>query len=73
MDNAVAESFFACMKREELSHNLYETRKQLEKDVAEYINYYNRIRPHQKMGMRAPVEVEDDFSQGANEPQVSIR
>ena len=61
LDNAVAESFFACMKREELSHNLYETRKQLEDDVAEYVDYYNRSRPHQKLGMRTPIEVEDDF------------
>ena len=61
LDNAVAESFFACMKREELSHNLYETREQLESDVAEYVDYYNRIRPHQKLGMRTPIEAEDDF------------
>ena len=61
LDNAVAESFFACMKREELSHNLYETREQLERDVAEYVDYYNRIRPHQKLGMRTPIEAEDDF------------
>ena len=61
LDNAVAESFFACMKREELSHNFYETRDQLENDVAEYVDYYNRVRLHQKMGMRTPIEVEDDF------------
>ena len=61
VDNAVAESFFACMKREELSHNLYETRKQLEDDVAEYVDYYNRVRLHQKMGMRTPIEAECDF------------
>ena len=61
LDNAVAESFFACMKREELSHNLYETREQLVNDVAEYVDYYNRVRLHQKMGMRTPIEVEDDF------------
>ena len=64
LDNAVAESFFVCMKREELSHNLYETREQLENDVAEYVDYYNRVRLHQKMGMRTPVEVENDFLTG---------
>lgn len=61
LDNAEAKSFFACMKREELSHNLYETHEQLEADVAEYIDYYNRLRPYQKLGMRTPIEVEDDF------------
>ena len=64
LDNAVAESFFACMKREELSHNLYETREQLENDVSEYVDYYNRVRPHQKMGMRTPIKAEDDFLTG---------
>lgn len=62
LDNAVAESFFACMKREELSHNLYETMEQLEADVAEYIDYYNSRRIHQKLGPRTPVEAEDDFA-----------
>ena len=52
------------MKREEVSHNLYETCEQLENDVAEYVDYYNRVRPHQKMGMRTPVEVENDFLTG---------
>ena len=62
LDNAVAESFFACMKREELSHNLYETRKQLETDVAEYVAYYNLRRVHQKLDQQTPVEVETDFA-----------
>ena len=61
LDNAVAESFFACMKREELSHNLYETKEELEVDVAEYIDYYNSRRIHQKLGQRTPIEVEEDF------------
>ena len=61
LDNAVAESFFACMKREELSHNLYEAKEELEVDVAEYIDYYNSRRIHQKLGQRTPIEVEEDF------------
>ncbi|MBR7138330.1 MAG: hypothetical protein IKD44_02170 [Lentisphaeria bacterium] len=35
MDNDVAESFFACMKREELSHNYYYDLTTLRNDVAE--------------------------------------
>lgn len=61
LDNAAAESFFACMKREKLSHNLYETKKELEVDVAEYIDYYNSRRIHQKLDQRTPIEVEEDF------------
>lgn len=61
LDNAVAESFFACMKREELSHNLYDAVERLEKDVAEFADYYNRLRPHQKLGFRTPEQIERDY------------
>ena len=60
LDNAVAESFFACMKREELSHNLYDTREQLEQDVSEFVEYYNSMRPNQKLGFRIPEQVEEE-------------
>lgn len=62
LNNAVAESFFACMKREELSHNLYKTKKELEADVAGHIDYSNSRRKHQKLSQRTPIEVEEDFS-----------
>ena len=62
LDNAIAESFFACMKREEVSHNLYGTREQVGWDVAEYVDYYNRIRPHQKLGMRTPLSRKTIYS-----------
>ena len=61
LDNAVAESFFACMKREELSHNLYGTAEQLEQDVSEFVGYFNCMRPHQKLGFRTPEQVEKDY------------
>jgi transposase InsO family protein len=61
LDNAVAESFIACMKREELSHNLYESREQLEQDVSEYVDFYNRMRPYQKLGSRTPEQIENEY------------
>ena len=33
----------------------------MEVDVAEYIDYYNSRRIHQKLGQRTPIEVEEDF------------
>ncbi|MBE6380723.1 MAG: IS3 family transposase [Lentisphaerae bacterium] len=57
-DNAVAESFFSIMKREELSHNYYHSFEELEKTVSEYIDFFNRMRPHQKMGNLTPNEIE---------------
>ena len=49
-DNAVAESFFSIMKREELSHNWYETPDEIEKNVADFISFFNGYRPLQKLG-----------------------
>ena len=57
-DNAVAESFFSIMKREELSHNYYHSFEELEKTVSEYIDFFNGMRPHQKMGNLTPDEIE---------------
>ena len=67
LDNAVAESFFACLKREELSHNTYDTQEQLVKDVDEFVNYYNSMRPHQKLGFKTPEQVEAEFYSAENE------
>ncbi len=61
LDNAVAESFFACMKREELSHNFYDTVKQLGRDVSEFVHYFNCEHPHQKLGFRTPEQVEKEY------------
>ena len=61
LDNAVAESFFACMKREELSHHYYDSIEALEQAVSEYIDFYNTARVHERLGNRTPVEVEEAF------------
>ena len=61
LDNAVAESFFACMKREELSHNRYYSLKQLEDDVNEFIDYYNGMRPHRTLNNETPNQMEEAY------------
>ena len=50
------------MKREELLHNLYTSREQLEADVAEYVEYFYGMRPYQTSGMRTSSETERDFA-----------
>lgn len=46
-DNAVAESFFKTLKTELIYHNKYQTRKELEISVFEYIEtWYNKKRRH---------------------------
>ena len=62
LDNAVAESFFASMKREELSHKYYYDLEVLRHDVADYIDFFNNMRPHQKLGMLTPSVAEAKFS-----------
>ena len=57
------------MKREELSHNYYDTIEELQRDVDEYVEFFNNIRPHQRLGMQTPSEVERDF---ANKKEKSI-
>ena len=61
LDNAVAESFFSCMKREELSHNYYDSVDDLRRDVADYVVFFNNMRSHRKLGMLTPCEAEQQF------------
>ena len=58
---SVAESFFACMKREELSHNYYDCLEDLRHGVSNYIDFFNNMRPHQRLGMQTPAGVEAQF------------
>jgi transposase InsO family protein len=48
--NAVCERFMQSLKRECLDHMLIWRRSQLHWIVKEYIEYYNRSRPHQGIG-----------------------
>lgn len=61
LDNAVAESFFSCMKREELSHKYFDTIEALEQAISEYIDFYNSVRIHERLGYLTPNQVEENF------------
>ena len=64
-DNAVAESFFAVLKRALIFHNQYETRDQARQSIFDYIErFYNRRRIHSSLGYRTPYEV-DQINQAA--------
>jgi putative transposase len=59
-DNAVAESFFATLKKELVHRRSWPTRHELTSEVFEYIEaFYNRIRRHSTLGMLAPLEFEN--------------
>jgi len=55
-DNAVAESFFATLKAEEITHT-YETKLHAHRGIASYIHgFYNPVRLHSSLGYLSPNE-----------------
>jgi putative transposase len=58
-DNAVAETFFATLKKELVNRRSWPTRLELQSAVFEYIEaFYNRRRRHSTLGMLSPVDYE---------------
>lgn len=58
-DNAVAESFFASLKKERIKKRIYKDRRQATEDITDYIGaFYNPKRKHQHLGGVSPEEFE---------------
>ena len=57
-DNAVMESFFASMKREEIYRIQYKSEPQSTKSVDAYIEFYNTRRPHSTLNYKTPDQFE---------------
>jgi transposase InsO family protein len=56
-DNAVAESFFATLKKELVNRCSWPTRRELTSEVFDYIEaFYNRARRHSTLGYLSPTE-----------------
>lgn len=60
-DNAVAESFFASIKKEDFRRNYYRTEEEFRVAVEEHIRFYNEYRPHQHMGYQTPCQIETTY------------
>ena len=59
-DNAVAESFFATLKKELVNRCPWPTKAELRSEIFDYIEiFYNRQRRHGTLGMISPVDFED--------------
>jgi transposase InsO family protein len=59
-DNALAESFFATLKKELIQGENYRTRQEAVSAIWQYIEvFYNRQRKHSKLGYQSPVEFEE--------------
>jgi len=69
-DNAVAESFFATLKKELIHRRSWPTRHELTSEVFEYIEaFYNRVRRHSTLGMLSPLDFENST---LNDPGASF-
>src|SRR5690554_1628537 len=63
-DNAVAESFFQLLKREQIKRQIYPTREAARRDVFNYIEmFYNPRRRHGTTDNLSPVEYERRYFQ----------
>jgi putative transposase len=60
-DNAVAETFFATLKKELIHRRSWPAREELRREVFDYIEiFYNATRRHSTLGMLSPVRYEDE-------------
>ncbi|MGH3610102.1 MAG: IS3 family transposase [Pseudonocardiaceae bacterium] len=60
-DNAVAESFFATLKKELVHRRSWPEREELRREVFDYIEiFYNATRRHSTLGMVSPARYEDE-------------
>lgn len=61
-DNAVAESFWASLKRELVSRCRFATRADARRAIIAWINHYNTVRLHSSLGNVPPIEWELRFA-----------
>ena len=60
-DNAVAESFFASLKRENLYRKEYKSENTFRAGISEYIQFYNEKRPHRLLKNSTPCQFEEVY------------
>ncbi len=60
-DNAVAESFFSIIKREEIYRTEYRSGRHFKENIDRYIIFYNSQRPHSTLGYRTPDKMESQY------------
>lgn len=64
-DNAVAESFWASLKRECLQGRVFATRAEARRAIFRWINWYNQTRLHSSLDYIAPIEWEQQYRQAS--------
>ncbi|MDE1863735.1 MAG: IS3 family transposase [Thaumarchaeota archaeon] len=62
-DNAMAESFFATLKKGHLFRERFQTKEEARRKLFEYLElFYNRVRRHSALGYKSPVAFEIELS-----------
>jgi len=62
LDNAVAESFFATLKKLRIRNRVYDTRDEARADVFDFIEmFYNSTKRHSHVGGMSPIQFEADY------------
>ena len=72
-DNAVAESFFASIKKEDFRRNFYKTEDEFQDAVAKYIEFYKDYRPHQRLGALTPNQAEAEYYEALFEAESTVQ
>ena len=65
-DNAVAESFFKNLRAECTYVNEFKSVSEMRKKISKYINFYNGLRPHNKLKGLTPDEFEEAYFKKLN-------
>ena len=58
-DNVMIERLWRSLKHEEVYLKAYDTVKQAKQSIAEYLDFYNMIRPHSSLNKATPNEFYD--------------
>ncbi len=62
-DNAMAESFFATLKKGHLFRERFQTKEEARRKLFEYLEiFYNRVRRHSALGYKSPVAFEQQLT-----------
>ena len=58
-DNAMAESFFATLKKSHIFRERFQTKEEARRKIFGYLEiFYNRVRRHSSLGYKSPVAYE---------------
>ena len=61
-DNAMAESFFATLKKGHVFSQRFQTKEEARRILFEYLEvFYNRVRRHSSLGYKSPVAFENQY------------